>query len=176
MNRTLIALATAGALVIAPAAANAATGGTASLDKAFKWSGGPGQGLYLPSLMDISGAADSGDYQCTDYQECDDTLVKVEEAGNDLTVTLTGAAGDTPELPELGGVDLDMFVYKSDKNGTVGENLGGSTSATANETVLLPGVEAGYYLVRVVFYQAVNATFDAKAELTVPVPPEEEEE
>jgi hypothetical protein len=69
-----------------------------------------------------------------------------------------------------------MFVYKSDKDGKLGENIGGSTSATANESVLVPAAEAGYYLVRVVYYQAVNATYDGKATLSVPAPPEDQEE
>ena len=178
MHRSLIALAAAGALALVPATAGAATGGTATLDKPFKWSGGPGQGLFLPLLLDQAPAGPGADaVACTDVSECDDTLVKVEaaDAGNDFTVNLAGDAGDTPDTP-LEGADLDLFVYKSDASGAQGDEVGNSTSETANESVVLGGVEAGYYLVRVHYYEAVNATYDATATLSVPVPPDPEEE
>jgi hypothetical protein len=164
---------------VTPAVASAATGGTATLAKPFAWSGGPGQGLVLPLLLsqvDRDPVSDET-ISCTEIYVCDDTLVKVDaaDAGNDLTFTLDGHAGDTPSTPII-GADLDLYVFKSDASGAVGDELGRSETEGAAESVALPAAAAGYYLVRVRYYHAINATYDAKAALSLPLPPEEEEE
>jgi hypothetical protein len=61
------------------------------------------------------------------------------------------------------GQDLDLFVYESDANGTLGDFVGSSAGFSADERVSVVGAE-GYYLV-VAFYFAVNnAGYDGKAE------------
>ena len=180
MHRTILALATAGAVALTPTVAAGATGGTATLDKPFKWSGGPGQGLVLPLAFSQveQGPISESTTACTQVETCDDTLVKVDaaDAANDLTIDLAGQDGNTPEDPLIGGADLDLYVFKSDAAGAKGEQVGQSISSGANENVVLTGVEPGFYLVQVRFYHAVNATFDATATLSVPAPPEPEEE
>jgi hypothetical protein len=179
MHRTILALAMAGALALTPSAASAATGGTASLDKPFKWSGGPDNGLVLPLVFSQieQGPISESTTACTAVETCDETLVKVDaaDATNDLTINVVGHDGNTPVLPVVGGADLDLYVFKSDAAGAKGEAIGQSINSGSNENVTLAGVEPGFYLVQVRYYHAVQATYDATATLSVPAPPEPEE-
>jgi hypothetical protein len=163
-------LAALAATLLVPAAASAATGGTATKETPFRWSGGPGQGLVLPLLFSQveRGPISEATTACTEVETCDDTLVKIEESG-DLTFTITGENGDTPELPVIGAADLDLYIFASDAQGAKGEPVAESATGEPSETVTLFAAEPGYYLVQVRFYHAVNATFDASATLTDPV-------
>ena len=192
MHRTVLALATAGALAV-PAAASAAPAATLTLadggTNAFAFSGGPGNGV-LPDALDLVGvgpvSADS--VKCGDpTADCVDTLVKTDDEG-DLTFDLHGDAGSSPtdttadpEDPVFGDkvrYDLDAFIYSSDESGTQGDEVASSTSPYADETAVASDVPAGYYLLRVVYYQSVQGTFKASAKLSqfVPPPPDDEGE
>lgn len=175
MRRTLarvgaaIGLAAAAAMLAFGSAATAAPGGSVDLGQPYSWSGGPGQGLYAHVLLDVVGiGAGSKDVACTPIYECDSTLLHVLESG-DLKIALDGDPGDTPYTAGQLDADLDLYLFASDAQGTVGEEIDRSTRYSPDEEMNVPGVEPGYYLARVQYYIAVNASFTADATLTEPV-------
>jgi hypothetical protein len=112
---------------------------------------------------------------CTPIFACDATLIQVgphPDTPLDLQADIVGTGQD------LGGnntlKDVDLHVYKSDKDGTQGELLGESTSANPSETVLLSDIQPGYYLLLTDWYLGYGHV-DGTAKL-VPTPPVEEEE
>jgi hypothetical protein len=183
MHRSFLApAAAAAALLLTPALASAAPAGTISLDgpAKYSWTGGPGNGL-LPDVVDLVGVGpvSSSKFKCGDpTYDCQDTLIKVDSPG-DLTFDLHGDSGsptDTsadPEDPVFGDkvrLDLDAFLYASDASGTIGDEVANSTTPYGEESAVASAVEPGYYVARVVFYQAVNATFHASATIAEPAP------
>ena len=166
MHKLVPALAAA-ALAAFASTASAATGGDVSIGKDFTWSGSGGQGLVLPLLFSQveTGPVSESTTQCTQVETCDDTLIHVTEPG-DLTLSLDGTA-DAPPANPVAGPDLDLYVYASDAQGTKGEQLDNGTGASdgAVESVALGLVEPGYYLAHVVYYDGVNGSYTAKANL-----------
>jgi hypothetical protein len=171
MHRPLLAL--VAVALLAPAAASAAPNGTVSLaNPSYSWTGGPGNGLFTMAFDQVDiGPVTADAAQCgkVPTETCTQTLIKVDDAG-DLTVELHGDPGSPGADSGSFDLDLDLYLYASDAAGTVGEALGESTSVTADETVVLSPLEPGYYVARVVFYQAIQASYHAKATLTETVP------
>jgi hypothetical protein len=113
---------------------------------------------------------------------CEETVVNADapaSAAAKLKVTIDGfeALLPPPPLPSLFD-DFDVYVYKSDAAGTVGDFVvtGGELAGTP-EVVTVPNA-SGFYLVRVVYYAVLNAGYKGTAELigapapqTVTVPP-----
>jgi hypothetical protein len=93
---------------------------------------------------------------------CDTTLVKVED--ENLRVRFKTASKDTDTLS-----DVDLHVYRSDENGTMGALLGESTSPAVDETVTVNKAAPGHYLVVVDWYLGAG-TYDGSVQLT-PLPP-----
>lgn len=166
-RRTLVAGAAAVMVALVSPAAQAAEDATLSPGgPAFAWSGS-GSGLPVSFAVDMAGVSNAWD--CTAWHECDETLLRVDEAG-DLHVQIDGRPGDV-EIPD-GDLDLDvdLYVFASDVSGTAGERISENAGATAGtvEEVHLEDLAAGYYLVRVVFYQGMGATYTGDASLTLP--------
>ena len=79
---------------------------------------------------------------------CDDTLLKVGDAGT-LTIKTTGDA--TPATPLGSAPDVDVHIYESDASGEKGDELGeGGVTFGPNELVVT-GVDAGFYVVEIHF-------------------------
>jgi len=159
--------------------ASAATGGDVDLTKSASWSG-TGQGLVLPLLLDQipAGPLSASTVACSQVEECDDTLIHVTETG-DFTVEEAGTADGPPSNP-VEGADLDLYLYNSDASGAVKDlaDYGDQgTTESASESISVPLIEPGYYVARVVFYNAVNGSYTAKASLVEHVedPVDEEE-
>jgi hypothetical protein len=91
---------------------------------------------------------------------CDITLVNVvpgdfyETSGGGVEFSTGGA---------VPGSDIDLFVFESDENGTLGDFVGSSAGFTADERVSIVGAE-GYYLVVAFYFAVVDSGYDGKAE------------
>ena len=91
---------------------------------------------------------------------CDITLVNV--VPGDFYETSAGgvefsSSGATP------GSDIDLLVFESDASGTLGDFVGASAGATADERVSIEGAD-GYYLVVAFYFAVENSGYDGKAE------------
>lgn len=153
------------AALAAPGASHAAAEATLTPDgPAHEWRGGPGDGLPVSFAFDQAGYAEP--WERTAWHGCDETLLKVGETG-DFRLAVAGAPGavDVPD-PEF-DCDIDVYVFESDASGTAGTRVSYDTGATAstNEEVRLRDLAPGHYLVRVVFYQGMRATYSARAGL-----------
>jgi hypothetical protein len=142
----LAALATAAVALAAPDRT-----GTVAVGTPYSWEGGP-----------LTGAAATAEVEqevpCDAPQQCDRTLLKAEPG--QMTVDIKG---------DDNAVDLDMFVYRSDKDGTVGKFIKSSTGSTAQEHTVFEA-EEGYYLVTVTPATAAGAMLTGKAS-ELPLPP-----
>jgi hypothetical protein len=130
--------------------------GTVTPAAPFTWDGAVATGLntgFDPNAAGPCGKA------AQNY--CDITLVNVvpgdfyEVAGGGVEFSTT--AGTTA------AEDIDLYVYSSDAQGTVGQPVGASAGATADERVSVLNA-AGYYLVVAVYYQVDNAGYSGRAE------------
>jgi hypothetical protein len=93
---------------------------------------------------------------------CDITLVNV--VAGDFFAT-SGGGVEFATGGAAPGTDLDLFVYRSDAAGNVGELAGVSAGATDEENVSVVGPEAsGFFLVIVVYFAATNTGYDGSAE------------
>jgi hypothetical protein len=98
---------------------------------------------------------------------CDTTLLNVTAPGQlDIEVHDTG----------LVRPDIDIYLYASDKDGKVGDEIGRSESVNADEFASVQIDEPGYYLLRVAYYSGVQNNSTGKATLNEIPPPEEEED
>ena len=88
---------------------------------------------------------------------CDVTLVNV------LPGDFYSQPGRGISFSTLQQQDVDLFVYESDVNGTLGDLVGLSAGATGNEGVSLLGGQ-GYYLLVVVYFAVNNAGYEGSAE------------
>jgi hypothetical protein len=154
------ALALAAAAVPAWAAVDREAMLTASAPK-FEWTSSPGNavGAPGPAIVQVSGCDAGPDH------DCDYTLLRVEQEGT-LLVTAT------PDEP----TDVDLYVYRSDKSGKPGAELGSSSQILDAPEEVSAAVKPGYYLVEGSFYTAAQGTFTGSAKLTpkaapVDVPP-----
>jgi hypothetical protein len=154
MTRRIALLAVA-VTALTTAVALAAPDRTGSLTPdgpAFTWDGGPltGESQYT----DVEAVA-----PCDPPQACDRTLLKVE--GGQVTVDTTSKDPNT--------TDLDMFVYRSDKDGTEGKSIKTSAGPTADEHAVFEA-DPGYYLVKLMPANATGGTYKGKA-TELPLPP-----
>jgi hypothetical protein len=108
---------------------------------------------------------------CSPTFSCDATLIQVgaHDTPLDLVVDIVGTGEDVGGNNTLKHVDL--HDYTSDKGGTQGELLGEGTSANPSESVFVPEVQPGYYLVYADWYLGWGH-IDGTAKL-VPTPPAE---
>src|SRR4051812_22300972 len=165
MRRLLLVTAAAVLAAGAPAfAAPARTGEINDVDHlSYGWDfAGPGIGLM--------GDATVADHApCTAVaQTCDFTLIHVGgQTPGDLAVT-TSTSDKTL-------VDLDTYIYASDKDGTQGDQLALANGFTPNETASTSVDPGRYYLVKVAYMTGVGA-YSGKAEFTPFVPDPEDGE
>ena len=155
MTGRIAALAVA-VTAITTAVAFAAPDHTGSVEPngpAFTWDGGPLTGGSATSDLESQVPCDPPGF-------CDRTLLKVEPG--QMTVDISST--------DPNSVDLDMFVFRSDKDGTEGKAVKSSAGSTANEHTSFEA-EAGYYLVKVTPATAAGGTFKGKAS-ELPLPPE----
>ena len=92
---------------------------------------------------------------------CDITLVNV--VPGDFYDVAAGGVEFSTTAGTTAAEDLDLYVYRSDAQGTVGEPVGASGGATADERVAVLNA-SGYYLVVAVYYQVANAGYHGRAE------------
>lgn len=158
-RRRIIAMAVAAMALLITATAFAApdrSGSVAPNGPAYAWDGGPITGAVA--------TAEVGDSVPCDVpgKDCDDTLLTVE----------AGQAAVKTSSDDANSADLDLYVYRSDANGTEGKFIKSSTGPDASEQVTFDA-DAGNYLVRVVPATAADGTFkgEAKELPAVPRPP-----
>ena len=128
-----------------------------------KWSGGP---FTTPTANPLLGSP-VYDNSCENpAHPCHQTLVHVGGPGRYLYVDMTPSAGDQN--------DLDLFVYASNEKGERGKEVASSQNGYDSSEYSTVRDPAGYYLVAIVAYSGVEATFDATATLVqrpvTPVP------
>ncbi len=98
---------------------------------------------------------------------CDTTLLHVTAPGMlDIETHDTG----------LVRPDIDIYLYVSDKDGKVGDEVGRSESPNADEAASVQVDEPGYYLLQVAYYSGINNNSTGKATLNEIPPPEPEED
>lgn len=136
MTRSLRLAGLAGLAAFAVAAAPAA----AAPDRTFDLPATGGTSSWSSFYnVGIAPTAEVGEAVPCDVRQCDDTLVKTNEYGK-LVVNLLGN--------EATMIDVDLYVYRSDANGTVGAELGRVTDFDADETFTISKQEPGFFLVR----------------------------
>jgi hypothetical protein len=168
--RPLLALLTLSALVL-PGTALAAPDRTATLSAAsasFAWAppAATGQYLTLSPVLTFDPAA------CSKEEDtyCDQTLVNFQAApGSTAKLQVDIDGYDIPN-------DFDLFLYKSDASGMLGEEVTPSGDSSVGnpsgdpETLIVDELEPGYYLVVVQYFYVDNATFNGVAKVTGAVP------
>ena len=163
--RVLIAVGAVLALV--GGAASAAPARSTTLDTAtqkFEWSDGP-------ELFPMgTNATEPPVAMCEEPGfPCDETLIQLTEANGKLKIVTTADEG----LPD--GVryrpDIDIYLYKSDANGTVGAEVARSETPERIETIQVNKAAAGYYLLRVAYWSGINVSYNGVATFTPPPPP-----
>ncbi len=153
----LIAACAAIAALALPAAASAAPDRTTTLSSGtaqFAWDGPEATGSY-----DVTGTYDVANCSKDPATYCDTTLVHVVSGG---PVTLDTSIGDYSNPL----ADFDLYVYKSNANGTaveddqISESGAPSSAGLPNgfeESSSIAELEPGYYLVVVVYYETLGA-------------------
>lgn len=113
----------------------------------LEWSGtGSGAGLPGPVAFQPTACDEPG-------HDCDYTLVHAKVPGT-LLVTLTPEAG----------VDVDLFVIRSDSKGSDNDDqLASSTSILDAPEEVSVKLKPGFFLIRADFYTAASGSFDAVA-------------
>lgn len=146
-------------LLAAPSAAAPDRSGAVGRDAVeHTWAGKTASGFVYGS--DVSSKVPA----CTNgVFACDQTLLEVRDGGK-LTVRIVGEGIQGQDTM----TDLDLHVYKSDAQGTMGQLLGEATSPAADETVTLTKLPAGHYLVYVDWYLGAGS-YKGTAKL-VPTP------
>ena len=140
-------------LLVAAAVAFAepARNGTVSASSpVFKWEGTGSGILATQDAMDAAG--------CTPgIHDCDDTLLKVENAGQ-LTIKTTSS--------DPAAADTDLQLFESDESGKVGKQLqeGAKPTPDPNEQVSA-AVEPGYYIARIDYAVAAQGVVNGEATL-----------
>ena len=127
---------------------------------AFEWEGAPEVSRGAPLYSEDARTAtpcDSGP-----ARPCEDVLFKVTEAGK-FTVTVEGLEGTG------GTTDADLYLYKSDESGAVGEKIG-SAAANGPDSVTYAKAVPGYYLAQVDYYHSYNSGYKGKVKFTSSVP------
>jgi hypothetical protein len=96
----------------------------------------------------------------TDETYCDISLVNVVPA--DFYSVAAGGV-DFSTKGKASPEDIDLYVYKSDASGAVGDFVGASGGSTADESVSVLNA-SGYYLVVAVYFNVNNADYAGHAE------------
>jgi hypothetical protein len=147
--------------VLVPTAAVAAdhSGSVTADSAAFTWDGGPLNGALSTTDVYENVPCDAPG------NDCDDTLINVlVPAGHTAQGTVTIAGGTDN--------DLDLFLYRSDASGKVGDPIQDSAGPDANESLTFDA-DPGYYLIRVVAATATDATYKGTVKIVSrPVPGE----
>jgi hypothetical protein len=164
------------AIAAFPAVASAApdkTGTVGAGTPTFAWDGS-GSGVSDPiGVLDFAGA-NFLDCSAPAAHDCDDILIKVDDAG-DMNLVLDAATdGTVVEDPSgtLGGIasypDLDLYLFKSDASGAAQGDPLTTDCATvaADEKCTVKGLTPGFYLAQVEFFMANQESYKASAELT----------
>ncbi len=128
----------------------ARTGTVSAASPTFKWTGTGSGILATQDAMDAAG--------CTPgIHDCDDTLLKVETAGQ-LTVKTSST--------DPAASDTDLQLFESDESGKEGKQLQEAAKPTPdpNEQVSA-AVEPGYYIARIDYAIAANGSVDGEATL-----------
>lgn len=87
---------------------------------------------------------------------CDETLINAD--AGDFYESFGGGVEFTIGDYDVADSDFDLYVYESDPEGTLGELVGSSTAPSgAEEAVAIPEA-AGYYLVRVIYWDVEPAS------------------
>jgi hypothetical protein len=151
----------AATVLVAPAAAPAAPDRSAVITPAtgFAWNGPSAVGhntAYRGSTGEPCGK--------TAETYCDETLVEV--VPGDFYAGSAGGAAFSLDGFDVPDSDIDLYVYRSDAAGTVGELLDASLGpGGASEEVSVPGA-AGFYLVRAIYYDVEPASgYRGRAEM-----------
>lgn len=152
-TRNKIATSVAAVALLTTSLAFAAPSREASLTpggEGFGWEGGPLSGAALAAEVNAV-------LPCGPAKGCDDTLLRAPQRGQ-IVVEMDSEA-----------VDLDLYLFESDEEGTPGKQLKSSTSGSSAEKVTV-NVPGGIYLVRVVTAAAAEDTYTATASQAV-LPP-----
>lgn len=170
--RLALAVAVATGLALPAAAGAAAPDRTVVLSAQtakVSWEGAPGSGLYEPS-----GQVDGYDPTLCDKSQshyCDISLLDVRSGGPVALDVL---------VPAVSNADFDVYIYKSDAQAKVGEQLENEAAGTApppfgssgtgqptgfDEHFSKAAVEPGYYVMVVAYYQSFDAGYKADAEV-----------
>ena len=129
----------------------------------FAWDGGPGNGIG----QNGTGGTPVGfaTFRCTQVvYECDDTLVELKEGGA-LTADIKAGSGST---------DLDVRIIKSDSAGTADPAENGiafDEQTTADAKATAKSLKPGFYVVRVLFFNATQGTYKGTLTFAPPPPP-----
>jgi hypothetical protein len=150
-----LGLAALAALLVATTALGALNRkGSVTTSAPYKWDGGPVTGVTtISNVNDVTPCDVPG-------KDCDDTLLNT--APGQVTVHINSSDANAP--------DLDLYVYRSDDQGTEGKFVRSSTGATAEEKVTFKAVSGGYFLVRVIPATATAGTYQGDA-TELPLPP-----
>jgi hypothetical protein len=152
------------AAIAMPAGAAPARSATLNADNLkYEWGHGP---VLIATGYDYVGQLRA---MCEDPGfPCDDTLFQLTHEGK-----LKLVATATEDLP--GGQnfrpDVDIYLYKSDANGTVGPQVGAGETPSASETIQINKAAPGYYLLRVAYWSGINTSYTGTATFTPPPPP-----
>ena len=154
-SRTILPLAVAFALGVAGTASAAPDrSGTLSASATdFKWTGQIGAGVTtLTTFHDTIPCNTPG-------HTCDYTLIHVTTPGK---VTISTSAPGQPTT-----VDVDLWVYVSDANGTQGKQKGMSAKSTPdpNEQVSFTADTEGYYLAEAEYDIVAGGSYSGEAKL-----------
>ena len=162
----LAVAATLAALAIFVAPAHAAPNRTTTMSASaltYTWEGGPANGVG----QNGTGGSPVGfaTFRCMQVlYECDDTLVELKEGGA-LTADIKAGSGSN---------DLDVRIIKSDSSGTADAAENGiafDEQTNADAKVTAKGLKPGFYVVRVLFFNAVQGTYDGMLTFAPPPPP-----
>jgi hypothetical protein len=138
----------------------------------YEWDG-TGSGVSEPLLGSIDCTAPAA-------HDCDDVLLKLEAPG-DLTIELKNSGG--VEVPEATGQfgggniaslqDVDFNVYRSDASGAPqGDTLTEDGATTyVSEKATVKNLAPGFYLVRVDYFLAAEASYKGIATLATQAGP-----
>ena len=143
------------ALMVAPGAIASAehSGSLSSAQPTWLWQGGPGSAI-VPVQDPAHQCGLPGHY-------CDDALINLTESGTlDVWVDATSVSSD-----------IDLYIYSSDENGNIGEQITSAATGSGDEHAATGALDAGYYVARTAYFSADNDTYAGKAQLTPGPPP-----
>lgn len=157
-RRSLVLIFATLSLALIPVLALAAPDRTASLSGAtpeYVWKGPAEPGATVAYQHTLNGQTLARGCE-PPSSWCDDTLLKIEEAGaTDLVVDVAATTNDD---------DFDLYVYESDAAGAALAAAGSSGNGAPDaEKVTIKNPKQGFYLVRIVYFLNVESEPAAKA-------------